>query len=308
LSSDSTIDSSDARIYFATTGSIPASGTDTSTITCVVPLTILPGTYYAGLYLDATVTAATSAADVTVTGSATLTAISAVVQGAPVTVGANGTFQVTSSIQNSGTAAGSTAYSIYLSTDATITAADTLVFSGTSGAIAPTGVETVSNSCNAPSAAGGPYYAGVYIAAGNAAATAAADVTVVDAVVPVAQSITVVGAPVSVASGQTFQVTRAIRNAGTLAGTVNYTVYLSSDATIDATDFAVFVGTTASIAPGATDTLTDTCYAAPQGGPYYAGLLVSGGSSAVTAAADVTVTRAPISSRRPSRSPAPRSG
>ncbi|MHC5038182.1 MAG: DUF4082 domain-containing protein, partial [Planctomycetota bacterium] len=108
-----------------------------------------------------------------------------------------------------------------------------------------------------------------------------------------AQSITVVGAPVTATPGGTFQATRAIQNTGLLAGTCNYTIRLSTDTTITTADPAVYTGTSASIAAGATDTATVTCTVpgAQTAGTYYLGLYIAGPpiSTANTTNQDVIV-------------------
>jgi uncharacterized membrane protein len=289
LSSDTTIDFTDTRVYYGSV-SIGAGATDTATITTAVPLWAAPGNYYVGLLVDAGNTVATVNQDVTVTGTANLQAASAGVPNAPLTVNVNGTFSVDYSITNSGTAGGTAPITIYLSTDATIDTSDIQVYAGMSGAIAAGGSENGTLACTAPAIAGGPYYVGLYLGSANTAASSTTEVTVVDAVVPAAQSITVTGAPVTVAAGSTFQISRTIQNIGSIAGTVGYQIYLSTDATIDSSDILVYSGTTASIAVAGSDTQTDTVTALSAGGPYYVGLYIAPSNWAVTAAADVTVT------------------
>jgi hypothetical protein len=97
----------------------------------------------------------------------------------PVTVAPGGTFTASPTIRNAGTAAGTTPYSIYISTDATITTSDTLVFSGTSASIAAGGSWTGTDTCTVPGGqATGSYYVGLYIAAGNTAVTINQDLIV----------------------------------------------------------------------------------------------------------------------------------
>jgi uncharacterized membrane protein len=205
-----------------------------------------------------------------------------------------GTFQATRVILNSGTQAGTANYSIYISADATITTADTQVFSGTSASIAPGATDTQTDTCTVPGGltVGNTYFVGLYIAAGNTAATAQADITIVN-FNPQAQSITTVGAPVSIPqTGGTFQATRAIQNTGAAAGAATYSIYISTDATITTADTQVYSGTTPSIAPGATDTATDTCTVPAGltvGNTYYVGLYIAAGNTAVTAQTDITI-------------------
>jgi hypothetical protein len=102
---------------------------------------------------------------------------------------------------------------------------------------------------------------------------------------------TVVNAPVTVAPGGTFDVTREIQNNGSGAGSTSYTIVISDDSTITAADTVVYSGTTASIAAGTTDTATVTCTVptTTTDGPYYAGLYIDASTNASTVNADVTV-------------------
>jgi uncharacterized membrane protein len=207
----------------------------------------------------------------------------------PLTVSPGGTFQATRTISNTGGTAGSTSYSIYLSTDQSITTADTLVYSGTTPSIAAGGADTQTVTCTLPGTiAAGSYYVGLYIAVGNTAVTASQDIGCNFQ----AQALSVISPPVTVpTTGGTFQATRSIQNAGSSAGTTAYTIYISTDQTITTADLPVFSGTTASIAAGATDTQTVTC-TVPNGtaaGNYYAGLYIAAGNTAVTTNQDVIV-------------------
>ncbi|MHC5037630.1 MAG: beta strand repeat-containing protein, partial [Planctomycetota bacterium] len=297
LSTDQTITTADTLVYSGTTQSIPSGGTDTQTDTCTVPGATASGSYFVGLYIAAGNTAVTTNQDVIVQGggSANLVATTISVGGAPVSVpSTGGTFQATRAIRNSGSAAGSTAYAIYLSTDQTITTADIQVFSGTTASIAAGATDTQTDTCTVPNGTtAGPYYVGLYIAAGNTAVTTNQDVTVTASTFnPLAQSITTIGAPVSIPSaGGSFQVNRAIQNAGGVAGTTPYSIYLSTDQSYDAADISVYSGTTASIAAGATDTVTDTCTvaAATTPGNYYVILYIAAGNEVSTTGQDVTV-------------------
>ncbi|MHC5081072.1 MAG: hypothetical protein ACYTHN_18840, partial [Planctomycetota bacterium] len=212
----------------------------------------------------------------------------------PVYVSPGGTFQVNRTIQNTGGQVGTSTYSIRLSADTTIDATDTAVYNG-SVTVPGWATDTQTDTCTVPGTmALGSYYVGLYIAAGNTTNTTAQDVIVATPFNAVAQTITTVGAPVTVpATGGTFQATRAIQNTGGSPGTANYTLYISTDNVIDATDTQVFTGSTATIAPGGTDTQTDTCTVPAgliPGTQYYVGLFIAAGNTAVTAQQDVTIT------------------
>ncbi|MHC5038062.1 MAG: hypothetical protein ACYTHM_12165 [Planctomycetota bacterium] len=229
---------------------------------------------------------------VSVTGAAapTLVAQSVSVPGAPINVPVGGTFQVTRSIENTGSSAASTPYAIYLSTNNIISTGDIQVYSATTAVINPGVTNTISVTCTAPGTAGGPYYVGVHITDTNTAVTANADVTVISGGGMIAQSVTVPGAPITVAPGQTFQVTRSIQNAGSASASTPYTIYLSTNTIISTADIAVYSGTTATIGPGVTNTITVNCTApGTSGGPYYVGVYISASNNTRTANADVTV-------------------
>jgi hypothetical protein len=121
-----------------------------------------------------------------------------------------------------------------------------------------------------------------------------------------AQSVSVVGAPVTVSPGGTFVVTRSIQNTGAVAGACNYSIRLSTNTIISTADTQVYSGTTASIAPSATNTFSPTC-TVPGGmaaGTYYVGLYIAGPpiSTANTVNPDVTVTAAPAPPPEPAES------
>jgi hypothetical protein len=298
ISTNTTISTADPVVYTGTTPSIAPGATNTATVTCTVSGTQAVGPYYLGLYIAGPPisTANTTNQDVIV-GNFTPVAQSITVPGAVVSIPpAGGTFTATRAIQNTGTLAGTTPYGIYLSLDQTYDGADISVFSGTTASIAAGATDTQTDTCTVPGGltAGTQYYVILYIAAGNEVSTTNQDI-LIGGPIFTASTITTVGAPVNIPqNGGTFQATRAIQNTGTMAGTCNYDIYISLDATIDATDTQVFSGTTASIASGATDTATDTC-TVPSGltvgNTYYVGLYIAGPpvSTAATAQTDITI-------------------
>jgi len=292
LSTDSTISTSDTLLYTGATGSVNPSTSSTVTISCTVPASTPNGQYYVGLYIAPSNTACTATRDVTVVSPFTPVAQSVSVVGAPVTVLTGGTFQVTRAIQNSGGVSGSATYVLYLSPDATIDAGDTQVYSGATPAITPGSTDTATDTCTAPaSMSPGTYYAGLFLSATNTAVTSTPDVTVqLPPFNAVARSVQAVGAPLLVNPGNTFSVARSIQNTGGLVGSTAYSIYLSADANIDTGDILVFSGTTGSISPGTTETITDTCTApGTPGGPYYVGLFIAVGNGACTSTPEVTV-------------------
>jgi hypothetical protein len=296
LSLDQTYDAADISVFNGTTASIAAGATDTQTDTCTVPAGLTIGTqYYVILYIAAGNEVSTTNQDVLI-GGPIFTASSITTVGAPINIPQNGgTFQATRVIQNTGNMAGTCNYDIYISLDSTIDATDTQVFSGTTASIAAGATDTATDTCTVPSGltVGNTYYVGLYIAGPpvSTAATAQVDITIVN-FQPVAQTVNVIGAPVNILSiGGSFQATRSIQNTGGIAGTANYTLYLSSDQTYDAADISVFSGTTASIAAGATDTATDTCTVAggTTAGSYYVLLYLGPSNEVSTTNQDVTV-------------------
>jgi hypothetical protein len=83
----------------------------------------------------------------------------------PVRVPRGGNFRVTRDIVNNGTAGGSVSYDLYLSTDGVIDASDLLVFTGMTGNIAPSAVDSLTLSCTVPQTAveGQTYYVGLFL-------------------------------------------------------------------------------------------------------------------------------------------------
>ncbi|MHC4600155.1 MAG: hypothetical protein ACYS47_14235, partial [Planctomycetota bacterium] len=80
---------------------------------------------------------------------------------------------------NTGTAAGSTSYSIVISNNTTINLFDTEVYSGTTPSISAGGSDATAVTCTVPTTTpNGQYYVGIYIDATTTACTANPDVTV----------------------------------------------------------------------------------------------------------------------------------
>lgn len=99
--------------------------------------------------------------------------------GAPVTVNPGGMFDVFRAIQNNGGTAGSTSYSIVLSSNTTINLFDTEVYSGTTSTINPGATDTETVTCTVPSSVTpGEYYVGIYISPSNTGCTSNKDVIV----------------------------------------------------------------------------------------------------------------------------------
>jgi len=187
------------------------------------------GTYCLVAYEDATIglLSGTLTATVTpVTSGAIFQAASVSVPGAPVSVNPGGTFTANSQIRNTGTSAGSTSYTIYLSTDNVITTSDTQVFMGTTPSIASGGTHSSSDTCTVPGAQGaGNYYVGLYLAPSNTAVTTAQDVTVnsVGSVPGPFNLVSPASAATGVSTNPTYSWTAA-------SGATTYTLEVATDA------------------------------------------------------------------------------
>ncbi|MHC4600988.1 MAG: hypothetical protein ACYS47_18505, partial [Planctomycetota bacterium] len=147
------------------------------------------------------------------------------VTGAPVTVTQGGTFQANSSFLNSGTGPGTANYTIFLSTDTTITTGDTQVYQGTTASIGAGSTYNTTDTCTVPvSTTPGSYYVGLYIAAANTAVTSSQDVIVVAGSPPGAFTLI---APANGATGVAVNPTYSW-NAAT--GALTYTLQVALDA------------------------------------------------------------------------------
>jgi len=175
LSTDATIDTSDTQVISGSTSSISGGATDTLTVTCTAPQNIAPGAYYVGLLLPNGSSARSSVPAVTIVDDVQLVAVSA--PGAPVYVAVSGTFPVSRTISNASASSKTVNFQILLSTDNTIAAGDTVVFTG-SAVIPARSSSTLSESCTAPGSTGGPYFLGLYVDAATWLASANAEVTV----------------------------------------------------------------------------------------------------------------------------------
>jgi uncharacterized membrane protein len=257
LSMDNTYSATDIQVWSSTTPVIPASGTDTATHSCTVPMTTPAGTYYVILYIGVGNETSTAAADITVV-ALDFQAVSISLVNPPVRVPAGATIQVSRQIYNNGTIAGPAAYSIYLSTDTTVTIADTLIYSATTGSIPPGTTDTVNPTCTVPptQAYDADYYVGLYLSPTKTAVSANTVHVMPNFARFEAVSVTV---PVGLAvkPGDTVSAQIEISNNGGASGSAPYTVYLSSDATITTSDLVISLENTPVLAAdGGTDTAT----------------------------------------------------
>ncbi|MGC2457247.1 MAG: CARDB domain-containing protein [Gallionellaceae bacterium] len=302
LSTDTTITAADTLLGGRNITSIAAGGTNTASTPVSVPTGLAPGVYYLGEIVDSgnaqpeTNKANNTLATVTITvttagGGVDLvpTSLSAGTSSVPV----RGNFTVTDTVANLGTSptsASSFRVNYYLSTDTTITTADTLIGGRNIASIAAGGTNTASTLVSVPTGlAPGVYYVGEIVDSGNAqpesnkanntlatvgTITVTALVGGVD-LLPTSLSTTAT----SVYTGGSITINDSVMNQGSTAASgggflVNY--YLSTDTTpLDGT----LIGnrTITSLAAGATNSAssTFTIPATFAPGVYYVGIIVN---------------------------------
>jgi hypothetical protein len=297
LSTDATYDAADILVFSGVTAQITGGASDVQTDTCIVPAATTPASYYVILYIAATPDEVATAAQDVVVNDFNPQATSVAPLNTPVRLPASQTFQVTRTIDNSGTSAGTVNYEIYLSTDTTITTADVLVFTGTTASIAGGGTDTNSVTVTVPAATAYDldYYVGLYITSANTATST--DTVHVLPNFARFDAISVVEAGTTVNINENLQVQVDIQNTGGVAGTVDYSVYLSADNVIDLADRELLQHTSASIAAEATDSeaVVVTIPGDIPAGTYWVGIYITSANvqtqTAVSGAITISVPR-----------------
>jgi subtilisin family serine protease/subtilase family serine protease len=293
LSTDAVITTADTPIGYVTVGALVAGGSSTATTNVVLPSGMTPGTYYLGAIADFNnlqvesvetnnVLAGTA---ITLTGDADLvmTGVSAAVTNLPV----SGSTSVSTTIANQGNVATAvnTTVGIYISTDATITTADTLIGTTTVASLAAGASSTALTTVTLPSSvAAGIYYLGAIADQDNLQvesietnnALTGATLTVVNNNVDLLMT-GVSTTAASLSLGSAASVSSTIKNQGVVATTSSTTVgiYLSTDAIITTADTLIGARVVTSLAAGAsaTATTTVTLPAGTAPGTYYLGAI-----------------------------------
>ena len=185
-------------------------------------------------------------------------------------------------IDNYGSGAGSCYYSLYLSSNSLITTLDWEIYSGLTAPIASGGSSIIAVTGTIPlSIPTGNYYVGLYLTDSRRGpiqwvATATATVSVLGGGAPSFEAFDVFASG-TYAPGDPILVDRIIDNTGTLAAPCDYTLYLSTNNIISALDTPIYVGTSASIAPGGSSIFTPTGVipVSMANGNYYVGLYIT---------------------------------
>ena len=294
-SADATITRSDMEVGTDAVAELAASGTGKESVELMAPST--PGTYYYGACVDAvsdeTDTTDNCSTSVQVTVQPTVTEPQddddpkdypdmmvmspAVSDGAPA---AGAPFTLSATVRNGGDGAASEAIlRYYQSSDTTITAADTEVWTDAIGGLAGSGSAGQSVDLTAPSTPGTYYYGACVDAVTNESDTTnncseSVQVTVPE---PRRPELMVTSAAVSDSgpvTGAAFTLSATVRNAGDGAAeatTLRY--YRSSDATITAVDTEVGTDTIPGLA-GSGNSSESVGLTAPSPGTYYYGACV----------------------------------
>ncbi len=171
----------------------------------------------------------------------------------------------------------------YLSTDSTITVADTLIGSRTIASLAAGATNEASYTVTMPRMADGTYFLGMIIDADGVIAEAdetnntyAGSQIVNTMAYPDLIGTVLTGTPVTIESGQFLTVSNMVKNRGQWqAGVSRVNLYLSTDSVITTTDTLLGYRDIAGLAAGATDS-TDFTVAMPVvgSGAYYLGMIV----------------------------------
>jgi RHS repeat-associated protein len=295
LSTDATITTADSSMGIRNVSSLAAGASSSADYTITVGSGFAPGTYYLGVMVDPTglqpetdennnimvaLGTITITRDVDLVPTAVSTTATSVLTG--------GSFTVSDTVQNQGTTPTSSSFYIryYLSTDATITTADSSVGIRSVSYLAAGASSSADYTITVGSGfAPGTYYLGVMVDPtglqpetdeNNNTMVALGTITIVRDVdlVPTAVSTTAT----SVLAGGSFTVSDTVQNQGTSPTSSSFAIryYLSTDATITTADSSMGVRTVSSLAAGATSSAN---YAITVGsgfapGTYYLGVMV----------------------------------
>ena len=294
-STDATITTSDTEVGTDAVGSLSASATSAESIGLTAPSNA--GTYYYGACVDAvtgesdTTDNCSSAVAITVgaAGEPDLVVESPSVSDSSPTAGAS--FTLSATVRNRGTtSAVATTLRYYRSTDATITTSDTEVGTDAVRALPASATSLESIGLTAPSSAGTYYYgACVDAVTGESDTTDNCSSAVAITVGAAGEPDLVVESPSvsdsSPTAGASFRLRATVRNEGTAsspATTLRY--YLSTDATITASDTEVGTDAVRALPASATSAEWISLTAPSNAGTYYYGACVD----AVTGESDTT--------------------
>jgi len=300
LSSDAAITAQDTLLGFRGLARLDAGSSDTGGGTLTIPVGTAAGTWHVGVRVDdQSAVAERDEANNTRTAT-TLVSVAVVpladleisaVSAAPNALAAGEELEVSDTVTNSG-ATGAAAFQvgIYLSSDATITAADTLLGLRAVPELARGASSSASDTLLLPaSLAPGTWYVGALADVQNAvpesdesdnARSTPTTLTVIGLPRPnlVVQDFSF--APAGVDSGLPIDVADTVANIGPGAALgVEVAVYLSSDAVITAQDTLLGTRTLAALASGASQSSTGTLEVPLElpGGTYFVGALVDPG-------------------------------
>lgn len=293
LSTDAIITPADVLIGTVTVPSLAAGASLTSDTNVSIPSNLLPGTYYLGALADYT----NAQSEAIETNNSLTGAIKSVIPNVDLVMTAvstsatsltrGGTASVSTTENNQGTQAttASNIVGIYLSTDATITTADTLIGTTTLNSLAAGASSTVNTTVNIPSTlVPGTYYIGAIADYSNAQPeTDETNNALTGATKSVIANVDLVMTVVSTTStsakvGTSITVSNTEKNQGTQATTISNNVvgiYLSTDATITTADTLIGSRTVSSLTAGATSAASTnaTVPSTLAPGTYYLGVL-----------------------------------
>lgn len=203
--------------------------------------------------------------------------------GAPANVGAGKSFTLTNKVQTTGAVTKSFAVRLYLSTDASIAASDTVIGSRTVSSLVASGSSTATTTVTVPvGLTPGTYYVGAIADSANTIVESnesnnsilGTQLTVIGTDLTMAS---LSGAPASKAAGSSFSLTNVVAagTSGGNAGAFTVGLYLSTDSTITSSDTLIGSRSVASLASGATSSAatTVTVPAGLAAGTYYIGAI-----------------------------------
>ncbi|MDD5774105.1 MAG: CARDB domain-containing protein, partial [bacterium] len=269
ISTDSTITTSDTRLGTAYIASLAAGASRYSTTSVAISSTLAPGQYYIGAIADYSnvIKESDETNNVLVGNPINITPGADVIISAvsgPLS-GATGTsISITSTVKNQGVGAISTSTAgIYISTDSTITTSDTRLGTAAIASLAAgaSGYATTSVAISS-TLAPGQYYIGAIADYNNARKesdeTNNALVGNIIDITPGADAIiTAVSGPLSGITGASISITSTVKNQG--IGTISTStagIYISTDANITTSDTRLGTAAIASLAAGASSTVT----------------------------------------------------
>jgi subtilase family serine protease len=290
LSTDATITTSDTYLGKRWVGGLAPGGTDTAETSLTIPATVVPGTWWVGAIADSgnVVVEPNENDNLRASGAVSIKGadLTVVAVGAPQTIATASTIALPVTVKNVGEGGSGTFYlSVYLSSDATITPADSRLAYKVVGPLAPGATAAVTLDVTVGNVAAGTWYLGAFADQYNQVKESSeTNNTLAVATTVAGPDLTVTSAsgPSSALTGATVVVNDTVAASGGGGASFVYVgYYLSADAVVTTADQLLGSRYVTSLAAGATSAASTsvTIPTTISGGTYHLGVIVDNGGA-----------------------------